>query len=192
MWSDCKIYRDVLQQNKRFIGGELPESPYHETPIEDPQLVPKLLEMHDKGILTVDGQAGVVVGDNEQYQRSWTCAFVPFPYDWKRTEKLLSEDSRVDYMVIDMNKGQESLLAYSVENRNLTYLIDEEDGTKELFTNFPPREGCNEELDFIGEYWFQSPSVEKILREGHYLFVSIAMKEYAVPGVEDIVLSYFS
>ena len=55
-----KTYKELLEVNKKFIRGEIEETPYHYGPLEaDSQtLKDDLLALHDKGILTVNGQAG--------------------------------------------------------------------------------------------------------------------------------------
>jgi hypothetical protein len=71
-WLGISTYKDLVDVNARFVRGELSSSPYHLGPLEPDSLplVDNLLELHRRGIVTVEGQSSACV--EAKYQpRIW-------------------------------------------------------------------------------------------------------------------------
>ena len=59
VWATVRTYEDLLRVNKGFIRGDHPCSYYFRSPLAADADIDKLSALHDRGMLTVDGQGGV-------------------------------------------------------------------------------------------------------------------------------------
>jgi len=104
-----ETYKELLEVNKKFIRGEIEETPYHFGPLEaDSQtLKDDLLALHDKGILTVNGQAGAAGTSYDEwsdyaqgYVDQKQAPYLSFYIEKEKGEKLkekLDEDILIKY-----------------------------------------------------------------------------------------------
>ena len=192
-WQDVKSYDDLKIATIAFIKGDLKETPYHAGSLEDEDLVPLLVRLNNFGLVTYDGQQGLVLFHNDkpkQWQRSYVSFIVPYSERWRKVENNLATDPRVDVVIYDSRKGREkqNLVVYAVRNNNLTKYIDET-GNMVYYTNIPkPIWGQDEEI--ADEQWHHAPNIKNMLKRGHYRYVTLALREYGVPGIENVLLGY--
>lgn len=57
-WKAAKDFSEILNLNRKFLLGEISQTPYHGGPVDDETLplIKGLLELHDFGLLTEDSQ----------------------------------------------------------------------------------------------------------------------------------------
>jgi hypothetical protein len=104
-----ETYKELLEVNKKFIRGEIEETPYHFGPLEaDSQtLKDDLLALHDKDIFTVNGQAGAAGTSYDEwsdyaqgYVDQKQAPYLSFYIEKSKGEKLkekLDEDILIKY-----------------------------------------------------------------------------------------------
>lgn len=58
-WSHVKTFEDLVETNALFVRGDLESAPYHASPLmpDSVPLIPNLLRLHARGIVTTNGQS---------------------------------------------------------------------------------------------------------------------------------------
>lgn len=193
-WDDVKSFGDLIELNKRFISGEIPFTPYHGGPIEEPTLIPNLLRLHDHGILTVDGQEGSE--DQGQFQRSNVGFFAEPTSKNNRVIHRLMSDDRLDIAASDPRSGM-SKMYYRVSDPVITYWFDD-NGNRVDYTDYPSEHDWKNFRWSETIYCTNNSTILDIL--DHTWFVSVSLKKcgpclgaaFGDPSVEEIILEYLN
>ncbi|KAJ5144271.1 hypothetical protein N7476_004833 [Penicillium atrosanguineum] len=96
-WNQSTGFTALLELNKKFLRGEISSSPYHYGPIEEEtrSLVPSLLKLHERRILTWSSQPYLRErkrGDERKFYDHWQRPFISFVVAEKDNPRKLFQE----------------------------------------------------------------------------------------------------
>lgn len=209
IWFSVNEYKDLVNLNVKFIKGELSQTPYHLGPLDSETLplVEKLIKMHARGILTLEGQPGI-------------CEYKQFiPHTWIQNGQIegnwyvdCEQKSYISFCVQKTNESLKFIRKILTSKELVVFALDI--SNNKVFSNTKgefnvTRERSHSELDKLEStqwtlftnihelhssdiirIWNDYPQIQKILKKCFHVYV--ALKEYGVSGIEDKIMSIYS
>ena len=203
-WDDAKSFKDLIVLNKEFINGKLDQTPYHGGPLEhgDDELKRKLVQLHDYGLLTVDGQDATC-----KYGYCTTTAFYSHKNRSKQTYYIDMEQRPYlsFYMDLVENESLANSLLQQIQASDLMFVMDNI-ATNDHVTNL--KKGSHycvtryryglDKTALHTQKWFMSTSVPENVLQYYWgdaapilektMYFDVAMREYGKGDLESILL----
>jgi hypothetical protein len=205
LWSQAKTFDQVRLVNMRFVQGELPWSPYHNTPLlaDSQPLVTSLLHLHEHGLITVNGQSGTieeiewikawsrthddgtVVQGGNRFVQSRQKAFVNFIMEKTASNRALLDRLMVDPALVWVVADEQNDEVKATNALEEPYWVtDEREGKTAAQCSKATWEGYST----LGV----SPAHNdfEVLRDTAVWSMCVAFREWATPGLEEHILHH--